>query len=107
MLLFSTSFHDANFLIETVLVWLAASPDAIVVDPTQDHQKRGCLEVKCPYACEKILFAAACKEVPGFCLVLICPCQEHIHIFTKCRLKCMPLISHGVTYSSKQYKAVT
>lgn len=51
--------------------WLAASPDAIVVDPTQDHQKRGCLEVKCPYACEKILFATACKNVPGFCLVLI------------------------------------
>jgi len=50
--------------------WLAASPDAIVLDPTQKHQKKGCLEVKCPYSCKKMLFETACKNVSGFCLVL-------------------------------------
>ena len=63
--------NSCGLSVDPSMPWLAASPDAIVVDPTQDHQKRGCLEVKCPYACEKILFVAACKDVNGFYLVLI------------------------------------
>ena len=46
--------------------WLAASPDAIVVDPTQDHQKRGCLEVKCPYTCEKNCLQLPVRMFLGF-----------------------------------------
>ena len=62
--------NPCGLSVDSSMPWLAASPDAIVVDPTQEHQKMGCLEVKCPYVCEKKLFAAACKDVPGFCLVL-------------------------------------
>ena len=64
--------NSCGLSVDPSMPWLAPSPDAIVVDPTQDYQKRGCLEVKCPYTCEKILFAVASKDVPGFCLVLIC-----------------------------------
>ena len=50
---------------------LAANPDANVVDPTQEHQKMGCLEVKCPYVFEKNV----CKDVPYFYQV-----QTQMHI---------------------------
>ncbi|XP_065899160.1 uncharacterized protein [Dysidea avara] len=61
--------NSCGLSIDPSTPWLAASPDAIVVDPTQKHPKRGCLEVKCPLSCEKMLFAAACKNISGFCLV--------------------------------------
>ena len=35
--------------------WLAASPDGIVVDMSLSSQRRGCIEVKCPLVCEKLL----------------------------------------------------
>ena len=50
--------------------WLAASPDGIVYDYMEKDHKRGCLEVKCPLSCQKVLFTVACKEVQSFCLVL-------------------------------------
>lgn len=48
--------------------WLAASPDAIVTDFSEPIHKRGCVEVKCPYACETRTIEDACKMVKGFCL---------------------------------------
>ena len=62
--------NSCGLSVDPTMPWLAASPDAFVVDPTQEHQMMGCLEVKCPYVCERRKFSAACKDVPGFCLVL-------------------------------------
>jgi len=62
--------NSCGLYIDPSVPWLAASPDAIVLDPTQQQQNKGCLEVKCPFSCEKVLFEAACKSISGFCLVL-------------------------------------
>ena len=56
--------------------WLATSPDGIVVDMSLSSQRRGCLEVKCPFVCEKTAFVDACKTVTAFCLV-----QDGEHMF--------------------------
>jgi len=61
--------NSCGLYIDPSVFWLA-SPDAIVLDPTQQQQNKSCLEVKCPFLCEKILFEAACKSVSGFCLVI-------------------------------------
>ena len=45
--------NSCGLSVDPSMPWLAPSPDAIVVDPTQEHQKIECLEVKCPYVCEK------------------------------------------------------
>ena len=66
----SIQVNSCGLSIDPSTPWLAASPDAIVVDPTQKHQKRGCLEVKCPLSCEKMLFVDGCKNISRFCLVL-------------------------------------
>jgi len=49
--------------------WLAASPDGIILDPTQsaDSQK-GCLELKCPNLCEKSLILDLSRINSTFCL---------------------------------------
>ena len=49
--------------------WLAASPDGIVLDPTMSEHNRGCLEVKCPFVCEKMTILEASRQVAAFCLV--------------------------------------
>ena len=49
--------------------WLAGSPDAIVYNSTEVNHQKGCLEVKCPYVCEKRSIKDACKEVSAFCLM--------------------------------------
>jgi len=48
---------------------LAASPDGIVLDPSQssDNQK-GCLEVKCPILCETSLISDVSRRNSTFCL---------------------------------------
>ena len=48
--------------------WLAASPDAIITDLSKANHSKGCLEVKCPYVCERRTVTDACKNVGGFCL---------------------------------------
>ena len=48
--------------------WLAASPDGIVNDLSEESHSKGCLEVKCPYVCEKRTVTDACRNVSGFCL---------------------------------------
>ena len=55
--------------VDPSMLWLAASPDGIVYDPMEKHHKRGCLEVKFPFSCEKVLFDVTYKEVQNFCLV--------------------------------------
>ena len=40
--------NSCGLSVDPTMPWLAASPDAFVVDPTQKHQMMGCLEVKCP-----------------------------------------------------------
>lgn len=49
--------------------WLAASPDRIVLDSTLSEENRGCLEVKCPFICEKRSIVEANRNIPAFCLV--------------------------------------
>ena len=50
--------------------WLAASPDGIVYDSSEELYKRGCLKVKCPISCKSMPFDEACKQMPSFCLHL-------------------------------------
>ena len=85
--------------------WLAASPDAIVTDFFSGGQDRGCLEVKCPLTCEKMTFHNACRAVPSLKMVHKCFCRKSMHIFTKCKPKCMLPIFTGVTSSfGHQYR---
>ena len=46
--------NKCGLIIDSVDSWLAASPDGIVLNPTEQEHQRGCLEVKCPYVCEKL-----------------------------------------------------
>ena len=62
---------QVGLFIDHSMPWLAASPDAIVLNFSESNYKRGCLEVKYPYACEKQTIKDACKVVNGFCLVEI------------------------------------
>ena len=42
-----------GLVVDTSAPWLVASPDRLVLDLTQKEHEKGCLEVKCPLACEK------------------------------------------------------
>ena len=44
----------SGLIVDASVPWLEGSPDGIVLDPTQSEHKRGCLEVKCPFTCEKM-----------------------------------------------------
>ena len=49
--------------------WLAASPDRIVLDPSQSaYNQKGCLEVKCPILCETSLISDVSRSNSTFCL---------------------------------------
>ena len=52
-----------GLVVDTSAPWLAASPNRIVSDSTQKENKKGCLEVKCPLACEKKLS----QKLVGYC----------------------------------------
>ena len=55
--------------IDASVPWLAASPDEIVLDPTQHADKQeGCLKVKCLILCEKSLMLDVCRKNTLFCL---------------------------------------
>ena len=57
-------------MVDKELPWLAASPDRIVTDPSEDKEKKqGCLEVKCPLSCQKMTIVQACRNVSAFCLI--------------------------------------
>ena len=59
--------RECGLVVDVSLPWLAASPDGIVIDPTQGE---GCLEVKCPLSCETINVEEACRrKVTTFCLI--------------------------------------
>ena len=58
-----------GLIVDASAPWLAASPDGIVLDPTQSEHKKGCLEVKCPFTCEKMTILDACRQVKAFCLI--------------------------------------
>ena len=46
--------QKCGLVVDASLPWQAASPDAIVSDPTlKDDMSQGCLEVKCPFSCKK------------------------------------------------------
>jgi len=60
---------QCGLVVDKVEFWLAASPDGITTDPTQQNHKRGCLEVKCPFTCKNMTILEACKQVLAFCLV--------------------------------------
>ena len=62
--------NSCGLSVHPSLPWLATTPDGIVYDASEEHYKRGCLEVKCPFSCNNMLFEVACKEVSNFCLVL-------------------------------------
>jgi len=65
--------------------WLGVSPDRIVFDPTQQEHQKGCLEVKCPYVCEKRTITDASQQISAFCLVehegLMCLPESHKYFY--------------------------
>ena len=61
--------HPCGLYVDVSIPWLAASPDGVVLDPTQYADKeRGCLEVKCPILCEKSLMLDISRKNASFCL---------------------------------------
>ena len=95
--------QPCGLYVDPSLPWLAASPDGIVLDPTQCADKhKGCLEVKCPISCEKSLMLDVCKRMLCFALrrrTERCKCLVHTLIITKYRQRCVLPDYHGVTLS--------
>ena len=60
--------ESCGLYVDKELPWLAASPDAIVTDFSKASHRKGCLEVKCPYVCERQTVTDARKNVSGFYL---------------------------------------
>ena len=59
-----------GLVVDLEFPWLAASPDRIVIDPSENKEKKqGCLEVKCPLSCQKMTIVEACRKVSAFCLI--------------------------------------
>ena len=56
--------HKRGLFIDPSIPWLAATPDSLV----KIDQDTACLEVKCPFVCEKKSIAAASLEQSSFCL---------------------------------------
>ena len=56
-------------MVDKTLSWLAVSSDRIVFDPSEKDNKQGCLEVKCPFSCEKKTILEVTRNVPAFCLI--------------------------------------
>ena len=53
-------------------LWLAATPDGIVEDPSEPTTRRdGLLEIKCPYSAKHKSPTDACRELNRFCCTLI------------------------------------
>ena len=92
--------NKCGLIIDPADSWLAASPDGIVLDPTEQEHQRGCLELKCSYVCEKLTITDVCRKFPAFCLVehegLICLSESHKY-FTKYKHRCMFPNICGVT----------
>ena len=78
--------QECGLVVDTLLPWLAASPDAIVSDPTLKEDSKGCLEVKCPLSCENLSIFKACRTVAAFCLVVerngnMCLSKSHSYFY--------------------------
>ena len=58
-----------GLVINSCTPWLAASPDRLVVDSTLSEENQRCLEVKCPFVCEKKSIVEASRSISAFCLV--------------------------------------
>ena len=77
--------QKCGLVVDASLPWLAASPDAIV-STLKDDMSQGCLEVKCPFSCEKISISEACRTVAAFCLVVeqdgsMCLSKSHPYFY--------------------------
>jgi len=76
--------RDCGLVVDNFLPWLAASPDRIVIDPTEKN-KQGCLEVKCPFSCEKKTIVEATRSVSAFCLIErdkdLCLSESHTYFY--------------------------
>ena len=61
---FILNIKKCGLFVNPAIPWLAATPDSVV----EIGLDTGCLEVKCPFVCGRLSFAAASVEVPSFCL---------------------------------------
>ena len=77
--------HECGLVVDNLLPWLAASPDRIVIDPTEKENKQGCLEVKCPFSCERKTILEATRSVSAFCLIErgndLCLSESHTYYY--------------------------
>ena len=61
--------RECGLVVDNSLPWLAASPDRIVIDPSEKENKQGCLEVNYPFSCEKKTILEATRSVSAFHLI--------------------------------------
>lgn len=78
--------QKCGLVVSALLLWLAASPDAIVSDPTLKEDSQGCIKVKSPFSYEKISISEACRTVAAFCLVVkrdgnMCLSKSHSYFY--------------------------
>ena len=80
--------ESCGLYVDKELPWLAASPDAIVTDFSKASHRKGCLEVKCPYVCERQTVTDARKNVSGFYLADVDGKTElsksHMYFYQEC-----------------------
>ena len=63
------NIQQCSLYVDEVAPWLGATPDGIVLDPTQcTGQQNGYLEVKCPISCERVSIFEGCQGNSSFCL---------------------------------------
>ena len=60
--------ESCGLYVDNAFPWLATSPDTIVTDFSKASHSKGCLEIKCPYRCERQTVTDACKNINGFYL---------------------------------------
>ena len=66
----SLKTESAGFIVHPEKVWLGASPDAWVIDPSTGASRNGMAEFKCPFTKAKVSPEEACKDIDFYCTMV-------------------------------------
>jgi hypothetical protein len=61
--------EDVGFIVHLEKLWLGASPDAWVTDPSSELVT-GLVEIKCPYTKADMFLEVACQDPNFYCLMI-------------------------------------